>query len=67
MDNLFSNRELFAIAKVLIGSRAFSHEELLTIIGKLKTHTSYSDKNALNSLLPKKCLTMKKSAQTATA
>lgn len=53
MDNLFSNKELFAIAKVLIGSRAFSHEELLTIIGKLKTHTSYSDKKRLEQLIAK--------------
>ena len=53
MDDLFSNKELFAIAKVLIGSRAFSHEELLTIIGKLKTHTSYSDKKRLEQLIAK--------------
>lgn len=53
MDNLFSNKELFAIAKVLIGSKAFSHEELLDIIGKLKTHTSYSDKKRLENLIAK--------------
>lgn len=53
MDNLFSNKELFSIAKVLIGSKAFSHEELLEIINKLKTHTSYSDKRRLESLLSK--------------
>lgn len=53
MDNLFSNKELFSIAKVLIGSKAFSHEELLEIISKLKTHTSYSDKQRLESLLSK--------------
>ena len=53
MDNLFSNKELFSIAKVLIGSKAFSHEELLEIISKLKTHTSYSDKRRLESLLSK--------------
>lgn len=53
MDNLFSNKELFAIAKVLIGSKAFNHEELLAIIGKLKTHTSYSDKKRLENLISK--------------
>ena len=53
MDNLFSNKELFSIAKVLIGSKAFSHEELLEIISKLKTHTSYSDKQLLENLLAK--------------
>ena len=53
MDNLFSNKELFSIAKVLIGSKAFSHEELLGIISKLKTHTSYSDKTRLENLIAK--------------
>lgn len=53
MDNLFTNKELFSIAKVLIGSKAFSHEELLEIISKLKTHTSYSDKQRLENLLSK--------------
>lgn len=53
MGNLFSNKELFSIAKVLIGSKAFSHEELLEIINKLKTHTSYSDKRRLEGLLSK--------------
>lgn len=32
MDNLISNKELFAIAKVLIGSNASSNRELLNII-----------------------------------
>lgn len=53
MDNLFSNKELFAIAKVLIGSKAFNREELLNIITKLKTHTSYSDKKRLENLISK--------------
>ena len=51
MDNLFTNKELFAVAKVLIGSKAFSHKELLNIIGKLKNNTSYSDKKRLESLI----------------
>ena len=53
MNNLFSNKQLFAIAKVLIGSKAFSHEELIEIINKLKTHTSYSDKTRLENLISK--------------
>lgn len=53
MDNLISNKELLAIAKVLIGSRAFSGNELLTIITKLKSHTSSSDKHKLNELIKK--------------
>ncbi len=51
MDNLFTNKELFALSKVLIGSKAFSHKELLSIIWKLKTHTSFSDKKKLENLI----------------
>lgn len=51
MDNLLSNKELFAITKVLLGSRAFSKDELLKIISKLKTHTSYADRNRLETLI----------------
>lgn len=53
MDNLFTNKELFALSKVLIGSKAFSHEELLGIIWKLKSHTSFSDKKKLENLISK--------------
>ena len=53
MDNLFTNKELFALSKVLIGSKAFSHEELLSIIWKLKSHTSFSDKKKLENLITK--------------
>ena len=53
MNNLFTNKELFALSKVLIGSKAFSHEELLGIIWKLKSHTSFSDKKKLENLITK--------------
>ncbi len=53
MDNLMSNKELLAVAKVLIGSKAFSNNELLAIIGKLKTHTSAADRNKLDELIKK--------------
>lgn len=53
MDNLFTNKELFALSKVLIGSKAFSNKELLSIIWKLKSHTSYSDKKKLENLISK--------------
>ena len=53
MDNLFTNKELFALSKVLIGSKAFSNKELLGIIWKLKSHTSYSDKKKLETLISK--------------
>lgn len=53
MDNLFTNKELFALSKVLIGSKAFNQEELLSIIWKLKTHTSFSDKKKLENQISK--------------
>ena len=56
MDNLFSNKELLAIAKILIGCKAFNRDELLTIISKLKTHTSASDKQRLEKLISKEML-----------
>ena len=39
MDHFLSNKELLAITKVIIGSRAFSNQELLEIIKKLKANT----------------------------
>ena len=53
MDNLLSNKELLAVAKVLIGCKAFSSNELLTIISKLKAHTSHTDKTRLETLINK--------------
>lgn len=53
MDNLLSNKELLTVAKILIGSRALSREELLEIMSKLKANTSSSDKNRLESLINK--------------
>lgn len=53
MDNLMSNKELLAVAKVLIGSHAFSHDELLSIISKLKSHTSAADRQRLDELIKK--------------
>ena len=56
MDNLFTNKELFTLSKVLIGSKAFSHKELSSIIWKLKSHTSTSDKKKLENLISKELL-----------
>lgn len=53
MDSFMSNKELLAVAKVLIGSHAFRSEELLSIIGKLKTHTSAADRAKLDDLIKK--------------
>lgn len=53
MDNFISNKELLAIAKVLIGSRTFNQNELLNILSKLKTHTSAADRMRLETLISK--------------
>lgn len=53
MDNLLSNKELLAVAKILIGCKALSRDELLSIIGKLKAHTSHNDKARLEALINK--------------
>ena len=53
MDHFLSNKELLAITKVLIGSRAFSSEELLGIIQKLKMNTTSADRIKLEQLICK--------------
>ena len=53
MDNFLSNKELLAITKVLIGSRAFQNEELLELIRKLRQNTSTSDRRKLEQLIHK--------------
>ncbi len=51
MDNFLSNKELLAITKVLIGSRAFNSQDLLEIIKKLKMNTTSSDRKRLDNLI----------------
>lgn len=51
MDSFLSNKELLAITKVLIGSRAFSNADLLEIINKLKTNTTPGDRDRLQNLI----------------
>lgn len=53
MDDFISNRELLAMVKVLIGARPFNQKELLTLINKLKAHTSYKDRKKLEELILK--------------
>lgn len=53
MDHFLSNKELFAVTKVLIGSRAFNHQDLLGIIQKLKMSTTASDRAKLEQLIRK--------------
>lgn len=53
MDDFITNQELLAMTKVLIGSRPFNQKELLTLINKLKAHTSYQDRKKLEELIGK--------------
>ena len=53
MDEFLTNKELFSIAEVLIGARAFSKMELLTLIDKLKKFTTAEDRPKLNELIRK--------------
>lgn len=53
IDDFLRDSETLAAIKVLIGSRAFSKQELLEIIGKLRRFTSTKDKALLGSLIAK--------------
>ena len=51
MDEFLTNTELFSLIEVLIGSRAFSKEELLTLTGKLKKFTTADNRPMLDRLI----------------
>lgn len=51
MEEFLCSRELFALVEVMIGSRAFSREELLTLVDKLKRFTTGEDKPKLAELI----------------
>ncbi|MCQ2363029.1 MAG: transcriptional regulator [Acidaminococcaceae bacterium] len=53
MDEFLTDKELFALAKIIVGVRAFSKEELLTVIGKLKNFTTVTDREKLSEILRK--------------
>ena len=53
MDEFLSNKELFALVEVMIGARAFSKMELLTLTEKLKRFTTAEDRPKLNELIRK--------------
>ncbi|MBQ7200707.1 MAG: WYL domain-containing transcriptional regulator [Eubacterium sp.] len=53
LENFISNKELLAMVKVLIGARPFNQKELLTLINKLKAHTSRQDRKKLEGLILK--------------
>ena len=51
MDEFLSSKELFALVEVRIGARAFSKEELLCLVSKLKRFTTGEDKAKLSELI----------------
>lgn len=53
MDEFLTNKELFALVEVIIGARAFSKMELLTMTEKLKRFTTTEDRPKLNELIRK--------------
>ncbi|MBR1529760.1 MAG: WYL domain-containing protein [Oscillospiraceae bacterium] len=52
-DEFLKNKELFAVIKVLLGSRCFSKDEILTLIAKLKKVTTAEDRAGLEALIRK--------------
>lgn len=53
MDEFLSNKELFALLEVMIGARAFSKMELLSLTDKLKRFTTPDDRQKLQELIRK--------------
>lgn len=53
VDEFLSSKELIAILEVLIGTRAFSKIELLTIVDKLKKFTTVEDRKIITELVKK--------------
>lgn len=52
-DGFLLSKELTAILKTLIGTRAFSKEELVEIISKLRQFTSVKDRETMSELIKK--------------
>ncbi len=52
-DEFLKNKELFALMKILLGSRALSKDEVLTLIYKLKKFTTINDREKLDNLIRK--------------
>lgn len=53
MDEFLTNKELFSLVEVMIGARAFSKMELLTLIEKMKRFTTPEDRSKLGELIRK--------------
>lgn len=52
-DDFLLSKELFAVIKMMIGSRGLSKMELVDIISKLKKFTSFHDRKLLKKLIAK--------------
>ena len=52
-DEFLKNQELFAVIKVLLGSRCFSKEEILPLIAKMKKFTTAEDRKSLENFIRK--------------
>lgn len=52
-DEFLKNKELFALVKIILGSRALSKEEILILIAKLKKFTTIQDKGTLENIIRK--------------
>ena len=57
MDEFLTTQEMFALVEVMIGARAFSKMELLTLISKLKRFTTTEDRRSWSRLSAKNCST----------
>lgn len=53
LDFFLSNKQLFLMSKIILGSRSLSKIEVLDILSKLKKLTSSSDKKMLEKLIQK--------------
>ena len=51
IDGFLTNQQLFSLVKVMIGVRAFSREELMSLIESLKRFTTTADRPKLNELI----------------
>jgi predicted DNA-binding transcriptional regulator YafY len=55
-DEFLTDRELFAVAKALLGTRAFSKADTARIIAKFKKFTTNDDRKKLNEIVAKEML-----------
>lgn len=53
MDELITGKELLALAKAMMATRALNTEDMATIIGKLKNNATPIDKRKISKLLDK--------------